>query len=198
MSNGIDYGGGITNIDTATGIRYGVIPQGDVLQAWADSSKPYYGDPHCPKCGNEAIEVGSKADTGKDENGNDLERASDRDDDGYECARGACGDYACDKCEYLFDSEEAFGDDPLSYFLDDGEYEAECGDGDIFITKSPYYTRAKFCSPCAPGACYLRNPSDGGEKAFCFGHDFFEDGVAPYPVYRVSDDSLVGPEKKPC
>ena len=42
-ADGIDYGLGQTNIDTKTGIRYGVIHQGECLQAWADSSEPYYG-----------------------------------------------------------------------------------------------------------------------------------------------------------
>lgn len=37
---GIDYGLGKTNIDTKTGIRYGVISQHSILQAWADSSEP--------------------------------------------------------------------------------------------------------------------------------------------------------------
>jgi hypothetical protein len=41
---GIDYGRGLTNIDTETGIRYGVISQNEVLQAWADSSEPDYWD----------------------------------------------------------------------------------------------------------------------------------------------------------
>jgi hypothetical protein len=41
---GIDYGMGMTNRD-GDGIHYGVIHQGEVLQAWADSSEPYYGEP---------------------------------------------------------------------------------------------------------------------------------------------------------
>jgi hypothetical protein len=41
---GIDYGLGITNIDVETEIRYGVISQNEVLQAWCDSSEPYYGE----------------------------------------------------------------------------------------------------------------------------------------------------------
>lgn len=39
MTRGIDYGGGQTNIDHETGIRFGVIPANDVLQAWADSAE---------------------------------------------------------------------------------------------------------------------------------------------------------------
>ncbi len=52
MAKGIDYGNGLTNIDHSNGIRYGVIPANEVLQAWCDSSEPDYGEPHCPKCGN--------------------------------------------------------------------------------------------------------------------------------------------------
>ena len=60
--------------------------------------------------------------------------------------------------------------------------------GDIFVTKSPYYTHARFCSPCAPGACSLNCPTDkGGPRAYCFGADWFVDWPCPYPVYRVTD-----------
>jgi hypothetical protein len=183
MTKGIDYGLGQTNIDKATGIRFGVINQNEVLQAWADSSEPDYGEPHCPECGNEAVDSSSDA---LDDDGKPIDRED------YERNRGACGDYACDSCRKLFDGDYAFGDEPLGFTLDDGEYLAEAGsDGDIFIIRSPYYTRAAFCSPCAPGACYLTSPTDDGEKAYCFGADWFDDEKAPYPVYRVSDDSLV-------
>lgn len=39
---GIDYGHGLTNIDPETKIRYGVISTLSVLDAWCDSSEPYY------------------------------------------------------------------------------------------------------------------------------------------------------------
>ena len=135
---GIDYGRGMSNIDHETGIRYGVINQNKVLQAWADSSEPDYGMP--------------------EEN------------------------------ELPEDAE------PLGFYLDDGKYEAHCGDdGDIFITKSPFFTFCKFCSPCAPGAGYLQNPIEGGVKAYCFGNDWFEDNRMPYPLYSV----LTGKKIKP-
>jgi hypothetical protein len=75
-------------------------------------------------------------------------------------------------------------------------YEATAGeDGDIFITKSPFFTYAQFCSPCAPGACYLMNTvePDESNKAYCLGHDWFEDGKAPYPVYSVETGEIVQP-----
>jgi hypothetical protein len=51
MNNGIDYGGGITNIDAKTGIRYGVISIHEVTQAWCDSAEPVC-EVYCPHCGN--------------------------------------------------------------------------------------------------------------------------------------------------
>jgi hypothetical protein len=178
---GIDYGLGTTNIDRATGIRFGVIHSHSILQAWSDSSEAEYGEPHCPKCGNEAVSI-------DDPEVPDLDDAEDWEDEGR--------DHACVSCKYSFDSCEAYGDEPLGFTLDDGEYKAtqSGGDCDVFVLKSPYYTRAHFCSPCAPGAAYLENPCESGPKAYCFGHDWFEDNKAPYPVYRVSDDSEVLPE----
>lgn len=182
MSKGIDYGRGTTNIDKTNGIRFGVIHSGEVLQSWSDSSESEYGEPHCPKCGNVAL---------------DSSRVDTDDDTEYKRLHSyGCDDYVCTDCKLLLDSSDVYGEEPIGFTLSDGEYEAQqSGDGtDIFITKSPYYTRAAFCSPCAPGACYLTSPCDDGEKAYCFGHDWFEDGEAPYPVYRVSDDTLVSPE----
>ena len=168
---GIDYGMGQTNRNRETGIRFGVIPQNEVLQAWADSSGPDYGDPTCPKCGN-----GAKPARGE------YKR--------YEHAAHECSDYVCHDCKYVFGSESAYGDEPHGFCLDDGEYKATCGeDGDIFILSSPYFTHAQFCSPCAPGAGYL---TDRGEDcaAFCFGPDMFDD-QPPHNIYEVATGRLV-------
>jgi hypothetical protein len=162
---GIDWSNGTANKDQKTGIRYGVINQHEVLQAWADSSEAWYGDEmeyEC-KCG--------KVHSGKI--GNEIE---------------------CE-CGEVFDIEIDKYAEPISFFVEDNEYSAECGEsGDIFITKSPYYTYAQFCSPCAPGACYLMNTLDeliDDNKCYCFGHDWFEDGRAPYNVYSVVTGELV-------
>lgn len=122
--------------------------------------------------------------------------------------------YGCDDCEH--NKEEEDGCDlvcePREFILDDGTYKASQSAGsyassdDVFILKSPYYTYAKFCSPCAPGACDLRSPltfSDHVERvlkgvveepvrSYCFGPDCFDDDQpCPYPVYRVSDDMQI-------
>lgn len=92
--------------------------------------------------------------------------------------------------EYEDDGSNEDGDgdllEPSAWVVNEDGFHAFTGGegGDIFVTLSPYFTRAKFCSPCAPGACYLLNPNADGERAYCLGHEWFE-GPAPYPVYRV-------------
>lgn len=116
---GIDYGEERVYIDRDTGIRYGVVPVGDVLQAWND----------------------------------------------WKCI--------------------------------DKYYEAEqIGSDRILIIKSPYYTLAAYCSSLASGACFLERPVGDGARAYCFDRYWFEEDVAPYPIFRVSDNSYVKPESE--
>ena len=143
------------------GIRNGVIHSHAVCQAWCDSSEPYY--IHCcPECGEELSE--------------------DSED-------------TCVRCNYEIKESDFDFLEPDHFYLKDDEYEAvQDSYGDIFITKSPYYTYAQFCSPCAPGACHLENPleeKDENNKCYCFGHDWFENGVAPYTVYDVETNEVV-------
>lgn len=95
----------------------------------------------------------------------------------------------CDSSEPVYGDCDC-GDDcmcePLGFEYAGDGYNAICDDmGDIFVTESPYYTLAPLCSPCAPNAAYLPSANESGFKAYCFGHDWFDDGVAPYPVYSV-------------
>lgn len=187
--SGIDYGMGQTNIDHETGIRYGVIHQHHVLQAWCDESEADYGEPHCPKCGNEASVGVSHTETNDDGSVTCWTEHPDECED-YEVS--GCGDYRCDDCRIMFDSDEAYGDEPIGHYLrDDDEYVAQRygDDGDILVLRSPYYTLCSFCSPCAPGAGYLTTP--GSVKAYCFGPDWFDNEPCPYKVYRVDNDELV-------
>lgn len=167
---GRDYSLGQSNVDKETGIHYGVINQSEVLQAWADSSEARY-IRACPYCG---MELPS----------NDLEELEQNDDN----------EFLCPSCEAILTELDFDLEEPIGFTLDDGEYQAEQNfdNTDIFIIRSPYYTYCQYCSPCAPGAGYIMN-SDKGIKAYCLGHDWFDDRKAPYPVYRVSDDSLVEP-----
>jgi len=161
MNKGIDYGLGKTNIDLDNNIRYGVIPV-NALDSWIyEELEGEYGDPACPKCGSVVTDSGC--------------------------------DYFCETCDEEFESHECFPDEPLYHTLLKDGYSAEMGSEciDIFVFRSLYFTRAQFCSPCAPGACYLTNDTPEGEKAYCLGHDYFEGNKAPYPVYSVETGELV-------
>jgi len=179
---GIDYGLGRSNVGEL-GIRYGVIHQGEVLQAWADDSEANYNNPSCPKCGNEALIHLQEQDFDWDK----LEK--------IEKAEHEEEEYLCEDCKYIFGSESAIPEDPYSFSYDRDGYACEQGYDDpaIFIFKSPHYTWCQFCSPCAPGAGYTMKWTDPGVgiKAYCFGHDWFEDNKAPYPVYSVETDELM-------
>ena len=175
---GIDYGHGNTNRDAKTGIRYGVISQHSVTQAWCDSAEPDYGDPHCPKCGNAAVNSG------------ELPEESEN----WDIAKGACSDWGCLRCEYVFDAQDAFGEEPIGWNYDgDGYKLTDCLDSDIFVLESSFYTFAQFCSPCVPGAGNLDNAMEDGVQTYCLGHDWFEDGKAPYKVFSVETGKEILP-----
>lgn len=169
MTTGIDYGRGITNIDRETGIRYGVINVNEVLQAWADESEGYYGEATCPKCGGPVTDMDDRC----------------------------TSDFYCADCDESMYDDAVYSDEPLGYSYDREGYKAQqSGDGcDVFIAKSPYFTYAQFCSPCAPGAVHLLSEMGKGDgpKGYCFGHDWFESGIAPYTVYNVETGEIVLP-----
>ncbi len=151
-SAGIDYGMGTTNVDVKTGIRYGVISQHDVSQAWADSSEPVY----------------PEIEPEYDEDGNEIE----------------IDDYCSDL-------------EPTGYqYSGDGYELTSCLDSDVFVLTSPFYTFARFCSPCVPGAGNLNDAGDEshGVMTYCLGHDWFDAQKAPYPVYSVETGKEVLPE----
>jgi len=163
----------IANIDVETGVRFGVIHQNLVLQAWSDESQPDYGDArYCPECGEEVI---------KTEDAN----LSEETEDGLE------GHWYCTSCQNQTDEAE-YPDEPYLHYYNQDGYQASCGDsGDIFVMKSPYYAETRECSPCAPNAGDLSSPEKGGFKTYCFGPEWFEDDKPSYAVYRVEDDTVV-------
>jgi hypothetical protein len=164
---GLDYSHGLANIDNSTGIRYGVIPVDEIGGYWYEGAESYYINA-CPFCGK------------------DLE--------------GEFGSVEiCPHCEHEFEEGDFDLCEPVSFYIDDEEYTAEqsADDTDIFIVKSKYYTYSQLCSPCAPGACHLGSPideQDPNNRCYCFGHDVFEDGKAPYTVYSVETNEIVEPE----
>jgi len=180
---GIDYGLGKTNINLETGIRYGVIPIHD-LNEWAwEEFEVLYGEPSCPNCGNEV----NTSPYGKDYF---CDHCYDRNDPRIEDADGS--EDREDHEDYCYWSEECYPEEPIANVLDNDNYKAQVDEmGDIFLFESPYYTFAGFCSPCAPGAGHLRSITPNGVKTYCFGHDWFDNEEAPYPVYCVKTGKLI-------
>lgn len=174
VNRGIDYGLGTTNIDQANGIRYGVCSQHFVSPDVVGEFDPIYESPCCPRCGVEVQDFTHAPMTGK--------------------LAGDIGkDYYCEGCEATYWSDECYGDEPFQWRYEQDGYLVELHqDGDLFVLKSPYWTRAQFCSPCAPGACHLENATPAGERCYALGHDFFDDGRAPYPIYTVDGNHVVG------
>lgn len=169
QTGSIDYGMGKSNINLDTGIRYGAIScnslDGDANNDIFTQGAVYI--PSCPACGHIF-----------DEN-TDLDMV-----------------FECPECkEEIGDSGELYGDEP-SYirFVEDtaqGKIIVEgCLDNDYVITESPYYTMARLCSPCVPGAGDLDSPDpEYGYKTYCLPSDYFEDGKPPYKYNRVDGSS---------
>lgn len=164
---GINYAGPFSHVnqDKDTGIRYGVISQHAIGQAWYDAAEADYGlceESICPKCAANNVHDDEKW-------GNDV---------------------TCPHCSEVYTLELLDYCEPLAFTVETEEITATCEqDSDIFILKSEYFTYAQFCSPCAPGACYLENWLEASEdnkdnKAYCFGPDWFDE-ECPYPVYSV-------------
>lgn len=108
----------------------------------------------------------------------------------------------CAICGADNESEFEFLDEP-SYQEWNGEkeYSIEYAESlsAFYVTRSPYYTYAAFCSPCAPNAGDLDAPRENfeGIRAYCLDASFFENNNAPYPVYRVSDNQRVKKDATP-
>ena len=62
-------------------------------------------------------------------------------------------------------------------------------DNDIWVLKSPYVTRCRECSPCAPNAGYLTS-QPGSKLTYCLPMDWYVDEKPPHPVWRQTDDGV--------
>lgn len=156
---GIDYSLGQSNRDTETGIHYGLLSVHSATAFdWECDTEIIY-LPYCPHC-YEALDE-------------DFESPS-----------------PCPYCEQDIDEGEEYSDyaEPDCIKLTAEGYEGFVSEqNEIWVLKSPYYTHAQYCSPCAPGAGNLNSPCDDGPKTYCLGPEFFADNKAPYPVFKVEN-----------
>lgn len=120
----------------------------------------------------------------------------------YDAACGYCGEEwpedldtpaECPSCgEHVSDGEQ-YADEPSRNVLHDADYDGFVdSSSDAWFTRSPFYTLARFCSPCAPGACYLTSPDDDGARAYCPGPEWYDEhNPAPHPIYSVTTGERV-------
>jgi hypothetical protein len=193
----------LANRDNETGIRYGVIPANDLYncgeQFYEGADDKRYEE--YQKRADEAIKHAitmALQDFGVKESKIEL-------------AVGSVSEIIEE------DLSDAYESDGTGLHYDDGEYIIDkLDETDLFVAKSPYFTFAPECSPCAPGACYLRDgikesggarPSYSPEqfvefsslsgkehlKCYCLGHEWFEEEEAPYAVYSVQTGERVYP-----
>ncbi len=176
---GIDYGMGSTNIDLETGIRYGIVSMNS-LDEWAWQTMQ----------GGDDLDFIEYRESVRDDMSSAIERVLE--EHGLIQRNYGADNFADDIVDNLeFDNYESNGD-CVRYELKDDLYHLQTtSDGQLFVFKSPYYTQAQFCSPCVPGAGNLDCPCESGPKTYCLDASWFDDDVAPYPVYRCDTGELV-------
>lgn len=107
---------------------------------------------------------------------------------GYEFGEEYPEQETCPECSYEITDLDFDCLEPIRWEYSNNEYSLVTYDGiDLFVIKSPYYTYAQFCSPCAPGACYLPCPlsePNPNNKCYCLGPEYFDDNL-PYEYWKV-------------
>ncbi len=181
---GIDYGLGQSNMDSKTGIRYGLMGQNaetlnhdateDIWQGRNLSFEDYQ-EQAKKELRSALSDYFSDSKWGEEK----TSRLDDAVESAFEAVeQGISDNYQSDNDCHLYEK--------------DG-YKIHTTESELWITLSPFYTHAQYCSPCAPGAGNLDTPCPDGPKTYCLGHDWFEDSKAPYPVYSVATGELVNP-----
>jgi hypothetical protein len=157
---GLDYGNGLSNIDIQTGVRYGIISVNhlDLVEWLNEDFEPVYGQ-HCPEC---CVELSTE-----------------------DIAVTIGGDIVCPECNAVTPEENIYNDEPDYYGCENKEYELLMNNSnEIWVFRSPYFTKVMHCSPCAPGAGDLDHPHTKGIITYCLGPEWFKD-TPPYPVYVI-------------
>jgi hypothetical protein len=160
----------LTNMNTETGIHFGVIPKNDL---W--------------NCAEEFF------DYAEDVSYNDLlQEIMD--------AVNSLNDIVDEKTIQEMielaqnDMNENYNNDCAQLHYEQNGYilEANNDDCDLFIIKSPYWTWAPQCSQCTPGAGYLPDADeDASLRTYCLGPEWFENEQAPYKCHNVDPSDTI-------
>ena len=95
-------------------------------------------------------------------------------------------EYALDSFEPVYDCEDCECEDccdcecePVGWTYEEEGYSLSLDEhNDVWVFRSPHTTsRWSHCSPCAPGAAYLRGDEDHGDAlAYCLGNEWYDNG----------------------
>ena len=199
---GSNYGNCIDNVNLETGIHYGIISQNEILQAWADSSEPIY-IPYCPYCGNKltqkfydkiTCECTSKKcpHCKKVLNEFDFQESEPQgytyNQDGYICQQSSDNPdiFVCESQYYTYAAFCSPCTPNAGYLMT--PFDLDKCDKKI----KEQFTLLKIIAPLAvPEAYKGYAETQGFIKTYCFGHDWFEGGKAPYPVFNVKTGEIV-------
>ena len=192
---GIDYSGpnATCNRDSETGIRYGIISQNSVM----------------PEALNDVFTYGRDLgfENAEQELKDNLRRVlKDYFSDYKHGTEASRLDVAVEDTLNALDGWSNNMGSSGPYYYEPGGYALKTNEtGDLWVLKSPYYTYAQFCSPCAPGGCYLSSPLEvlhdannkplnvpESNKCYCLGADYFEDGKAPYDIFSIVTNECIG------
>ncbi len=164
---GTDYGLGKSNINSKTGIRYGVISAHSVSsEALDDIFSQGRNLSH-----ESAVEERKKEIEQAITNYVSDDRLKERVDEMWqiveeEFSKGYTEDEDC----YLYEK--------------DGYKIQTMSNGNIMVLESPFVANCQFCSPCIPGAGNLDKPCDTGPNTYALGPEWFDEEFAPMP-YEV-------------
>lgn len=184
-------------------IRYGVICLHEVLDRWAESSTPIFDPPsdvECPECGFKFI-VPLGTEWG------DVISCQDNENHTFEVEADDCGEpqmYDLNDGQYV-----AYSDEHLDIIIQASPYYtycefcSPCAPGAGFLMK-PFKIPAEYketsytLQNISPGAYsdLYHNLAEWArfKPSFCFGHDWFSSGKAPYRVFEVGTNKEVLPE----
>lgn len=171
----------IPNIDPETGIHYGIIPKNDLLNC----AEEFFNEATDITYEELAEEIRAEINGTLDELFESLERQTIVSEELKQRIKDDAMEQIINEFNDDYNDEVA----RLIYETDEYIIQGDNDDSDLFVIKSPYYTYAPRCSPCAPNAGYLRDANVNAEfKTYCLGPEWFEDEKAQYPIWKVEND----------
>ena len=104
---------------------------------------------------------------------------------GSETIKEQLGALVCDS-GHAFSEDDSYPEEPSGKeWAGDPEYQLVFTELYCFVTKAPVVIKAKFCSPCMPGAGDLDSPNPDGTLTYALDSSFFDE-YSPMP-YDESD-----------